>query len=155
VILCAAVRVQLAWLCIPALLVGAVAAAAPRDWVGAETCAAECHPQVLASWRKTAHARAAASLGERSRDGRCLVCHATGEGSATRSRLAGVQCEACHGPGAAYSPEDVMRDLPLARKLGLRDLSDPAATCSRCHRPDTALSPTPFDATAAWKKIAH
>ncbi len=149
-------RVHLGWLILVcATAVAAVAAAGPRDWLGAETCAGECHPQVLDSWRKTAHARAAAGLGERAGEGRCLVCHATGDGAATRARLPGVQCEACHGPGAAYSPDDVMRDLPLARRLGLRDLADLAPACARCHRPEVAISPAPFDPDAAWKKIVH
>src|SRR5688500_2935489 len=93
-------------------------AAGPRDFVGASACGS-CHPAILASWKKTAHARAADAsvLGARAQGGACLSCHATGDGAAARTRLPGVQCEACHGAGAAYAPADIMRDLPLARAL--------------------------------------
>src|SRR5262245_21875722 len=112
-------------LALASALVGAPVLAAPRDFTGAAACGA-CHAEIVASWKQTAHARAAdaAVLGSRARDGVCLSCHAT-----TRA-LTGVQCEACHGPGAAYSPDDIMRDLPLARALGLRDA---AGSCKRCH----------------------
>lgn len=137
--------------CLAAAVLAATAAAAPRDYLGADTCGA-CHPAVLESWRKTAHARAAAAevLGNRTRAGACLVCHATGEGASPRALLPGVQCEACHGGGAAYAVRDLMRDPPLARKLGLRD---PMTTCARCHR--TRTSARPFDAAAAWERIRH
>jgi hypothetical protein len=126
------------------------ARAAPGDYLGADACASRCHPGVLESWRKTGHAAATSALGARARDSACLSCHATGDGAATRSRLAGVQCEACHGGGAHYAPEDIMRDLPLARKLGLRDAT---TSCTRCHRGATTADP--FDYTSAWKRIAH
>ena len=126
-----------------ALLLLATTARAEK-YTGAQACGA-CHPAVLASWQKTAHARPF----DPNAPAGCQGCHATS------SRLPGVQCEACHGPGAAYAPDDVMRDRALARALGLRDLSSSnlAAACGRCHR--AALSPRPFDAVAAWKKIAH
>jgi hypothetical protein len=126
------------------LALAAPAAAGPKDHTGADACGA-CHPAILASWKTTAHARAsdASVLGARARDGVCLSCHAT-------ARLAGVQCEACHGPGAAYSPADVMRDLPLARALGLRDA---AASCKRCHVGST--TPRAFDFAREWARIRH
>jgi len=93
-------------------------------------------------------------LGARVRDGACLSCHGTGDGPAARARLPGVQCEACHGAGRAYAPDDVMRDPFLARALGLRDLAtDPAAACLRCHRART--TPEPFDFAKSWARIAH
>ena len=132
-------------LIVASALLGAPAAAGPRDYTGAAACGA-CHAAIVASWKQTTHARAAAPaiLGARAKDGACLSCHAT-----TRA-LPGVQCEACHGPGAAYSPDDIMRDRPLARALGLRDA---AASCARCHVVST--SPRPFDAAAAWARIKH
>jgi hypothetical protein len=133
----------------------AVATGAPRDWAGSERCGS-CHPTVLESWRKTAHARAGAAAGVTG-NSTCLPCHSTGDGAAPGARFPGVGCESCHGAGAAYATDDLMRDLPLSRQLGLRDLSGPAlgAVCLRCHRPETATRVAPFDPTSAWKKIGH
>lgn len=105
-------------------------------FLGAEACGA-CHPAQLDAWKRTAHARAAAPevLGRRGRDAACLACHATGEGASVRGRLPDVQCEACHGPGAAWAADDIMRDPYLSRLLGLRDVRrEGAALCRRCHR---------------------
>jgi hypothetical protein len=123
-------------------------------YVGAEACGS-CHPQVLESWRRTAHARASAPdrLGPRARDPSCLSCHSTGDAVSGRGRLAGVQCEACHGPGGAYAMDDVMRNAHLARALGLRETRDLDAVCLRCHQ--ESLRPEPFDAREAWRQIAH
>jgi hypothetical protein len=131
-------------------------AGAATPYLGAAGCAS-CHADVQASWRRTAHARATASL-SRAEAARpiCRGCHATGEAPAGRSDLPGVQCEACHGPGADYAPDDVMRDPGLARLLGLRDLSTPQArapVCMRCHVQGTRT--TPFDPEAAWQRIRH
>jgi hypothetical protein len=136
----------------------AVARAAPSEYIGANACGA-CHAAALNTWTSSAHARASAPevLGRRAKDAACLSCHATGEGGDRARLLAGVQCEACHGAGAAYAQAaDVMRDLPLARALGLRDLSkDPAAVCVRCHRDGTSTRNAKFDYAAAWARIAH
>ncbi len=126
------------------LLAGSAARAAPGDWLGAEACASRCHAEVLASWRATAHARGGAP-GTRAG---CASCHAT---APRRLALTGVQCEACHGAGAHYAKDDIMRNPTLARALGL---ADAAASCVRCHR-DPATRVTGFDHAAAWKKVAH
>lgn len=133
------------------------ASPAPRSpYLGADACAT-CHKDVTASWRKTAHARALDRLSQRdAASPACRSCHATGDAPAGRSELPGVQCEACHGAGADYVPDDVMRDVRLARELGLRDLSTAAArarVCMRCHR--RATRSTPFDPEEAWRLIAH
>jgi hypothetical protein len=129
--------------------------AARADWTGSDACGA-CHPAELASWRGSAHARAALGLGRRAADGRCLGCHATGDAPAGRPAETAVGCEACHGAGAAYAPGDVMRDPVLVRELGLRDLDTPErrrAVCLSCHRAGTRL--TPFDPERAWTRIRH
>jgi hypothetical protein len=137
------------WLAaIAVVLVGRSAARADRaDWVGTATCGG-CHPAQLAGWRATAHATATARLGARPA-ARCLACHGTGEAPAGPVLSAEVGCEACHGAGAQYAPDDVMRDLPLARALGLRDVSTPGArarVCATCHR--AAIRLRPFDPQA-------
>jgi hypothetical protein len=130
-------------------LTASTALAARRDFVGSTTCGT-CHPRILAAWQATAHARATAALGKKP-PARCLACHGTGDAPAGRAYFAEVGCEACHGAGAHYATDDLMRDRPLALALGLVDLSVPAtraAVCARCHasvstrlRPLDLLSP--------------
>lgn len=117
------------------LLSAAVASraiAARRDWSGSAACGG-CHPRELAAWKKTAHARPfpiAPGLA------RCLGCHTTGELPAGELVEPAVGCEACHGAGADYGHDDLMRNRLLAIELGLVDLRVPAvraATCASCH----------------------
>lgn len=127
----------------------------PAPFVGSDACGA-CHPDEFAQWRATAHARADRSLGARAGDRRCQGCHTTGTAPAGRPAFAGVGCEACHGAGGGYAADDIMRDRPLARALGLRDLSTPqarAAVCAACHRDGLRIAR--FDPDAAWQRIAH
>ncbi|HEY0190822.1 MAG TPA: multiheme c-type cytochrome [Kofleriaceae bacterium] len=133
----------LAWI---AILLG-TARGARRDWTGSAACGS-CHPAELAAWQTTPHALTRARFPGRP-EGRCLGCHATGEAPAGPAIAVEVGCEACHGAGAAYAADDLMRDPPVARALGLADLSTPAArkaVCLACHR--TATRGTPFDPTA-------
>ncbi|MGN6105015.1 MAG: multiheme c-type cytochrome [Kofleriaceae bacterium] len=133
--------------CALAVLAGA-AAAGRSDWTGSAACGS-CHPAQLAAWRATPHATTQRRFGGRTPEGRCLACHATGEAPAGPAIAFEVGCEACHGAGAAYAPDDVMRNPRLARSLGLVDLSTPAAravVCAGCHARSTRA--TPFDPTA-------
>ena len=130
------------------------AVASPRDWTGSAACGA-CHPKELAAWEKTPHAGTRARFADARPQARCLACHGTGEAPAGPAIAVEVGCEACHGAGAAYSPDDVMRDLPLARALGLADLSTPAlraALCASCHA--RATTSRAFDPTAPGHEIA-
>jgi Cytochrome c554 and c-prime len=111
------------------------------DWVGSVRCGS-CHPAELAAWRATAHARSAARLGAAAR--RCYACHGTGDAPAGAAYWPEVGCEACHGAGAGYAVDDVMRDPPLAAALGLKDVTTPAARaaiCAGCHHASTRLRP--------------
>jgi hypothetical protein len=133
-------------LAIALLLAPALATAG--DLVGPETCRA-CHPAAYASWREGPHARAQEGLSERQRaDRRCLSCHAP----AAEAGLAGVGCEASHGPGRAYSAVYVMRDAELARALGLVIPGERA--CAGCHTEATP-SLQKFDHQKKLKLIAH
>jgi hypothetical protein len=132
------------------LLVAATARAGRSDWTGSAACGA-CHPKELAAWQATPHAvtrnRFADSSGRP--PSKCLGCHATGEAPAGPAIALEVGCEACHGAGAAYSPDDIMRDRPVALALGLADLSTPkarAALCGSCHARVTRERP--FDPMA-------
>lgn len=116
------------------VLAGVSLARADRaDWVGSAACGA-CHPDEYAAWQATPHARAADHLGAQPRR-RCLGCHGTGDAPAGANVALEVGCESCHGAGADYAADDLMRDRPLALALGLRDLSKtPTAICASCHR---------------------
>jgi hypothetical protein len=127
------------------VLTCATASAGRLDWTGSAACGA-CHPKELAGWQATPHAMTRNRFAGRPR-GVCLGCHATGEAPAGPAVALEVGCEACHGAGAAYSPDDIMRDRPVALALGMTDLSTPkarAAVCATCHaRPtrDQAFDP--------------
>ncbi|HEY4244875.1 MAG TPA: multiheme c-type cytochrome [Kofleriaceae bacterium] len=130
------------------LLLGAAATsalAAHRDWIGTAACGA-CHPAELAAWQATPHAQTRARFATKPL-AQCLACHGTGEAPAGESAVE-VGCEACHGAGAAYAPDDVMRDPPVARAMGLVDLSTPAARASACATCHAAFQPRPFDSNA-------
>lgn len=148
----------LAWACcLCAFMVHDRPAAAGRaDYTGPEACG-RCHPEAYAAWQASAHARAGELLAQdASAASRCLACHTTGEAPAGRAFFGSVTCEACHGPGAGYAPEDIMRNPYLSRALGLRDLSTPeqrAILCRGCHRAQTRLAP--FDPETAYQRIEH
>ena len=122
------------------------AAASRRDWVGSAACG-KCHPTELAAWQITPHASTRARFVDRPQT-RCLGCHATGEAPAGPAIAVEVGCEACHGAGAAYADDDLMRDHPVALALGLADVSTPkarAALCATCH--NRATNGRAFDPT--------
>lgn len=123
--------------------------AGASGFLGARRCKA-CHPSEYAHWRTTPHARAFGRLGPgQQRDPRCTTCHAT----SVEDDLTGVQCESCHGAGRHYWPEYVMKDVELARAVGLENPRE-EAVCRRCHTPDTpALEP--FELEAALRAVQH
>lgn len=132
-----------------ALLLVAGGTAVADEYIGAKRCRT-CHEAEYAQWRKTPHARAAAKLTRaQRRDRRCASCHST----SAEQGLHGVQCESCHGPGEHYWPEHIMRDVHLARAVGLED-GAAEKICARCH---TADAPTlrPFDHATALPKVLH
>lgn len=131
-----------------AALAAAPTSPAAGDKVGPDTCKA-CHPAAFEAWRNGPHARARESLGERhARDVRCLSCHAPD----AEDGLAGVSCEACHGPGRVYSASYVMRDPELARLVGLVDPGE--RTCAACHT-ETTPSLVRFDYARKLPLIRH
>lgn len=70
---------------------------------------------------------------------RCIGCHTTSyriEGNRLVELLGNVQCESCHGPGAAHVAAAVAGDTAGVRQ-SLRKPQSPAedvAFCGRCHR---------------------
>jgi hypothetical protein len=128
-------------------------------YVGAQACR-ECHlPREAGGqsvhWMQSAHARAywelktdwarfLASIRDEYRDiedpsaeWRCLKCHVTGaQDRAARPAESfrpeeGVGCEACHGPGSAYTDPAIMADREAFLAHGGRIPDE--ATCRTCH----------------------
>jgi hypothetical protein len=127
-------RKQTLWIAI-ALAVMAVsvgAQAGDHEYVGADKCKM-CHKVQYASWETTKHAKATdtAKAGtEREWGADCLQCHATN----ASEDFPGVQCEACHGPGADYKKMSIMKDVEAAKANGL--IIPTQETCDGCHTGD-------------------
>jgi hypothetical protein len=118
-----------------AICVATIASGGKRDWVGSAACGS-CHAPQLAAWKATPHATTAKRFAGKP-EAKCLACHGTGEAPAGAVIAVEVGCESCHGAGAGYAEDDLMRNPPVARALGLVDLADPkvrAATCAQCHQ---------------------
>ena len=104
-----------------------------------------CHPEAVAQWETTKHARAWATLvkGGRTHDLDCVSCHVTGwkepggacSVAATEGRR-DVQCESCHGPASlhAFDPPGHIVRAPGEER------------CRTCHTPEhsTRFEPTSF-----------
>jgi hypothetical protein len=120
------------------LVLAGVAVAGKGDWTGSAKCGS-CHPKQLAAWLKTPHATTAKRFAARP-EAKCLACHGTGDAPAGPAIAVEVGCEACHGAGAGYAEDDLMRNVPVARALGLADTSTPVARtklCMTCHARQT------------------
>lgn len=88
----------------------------------------ECHEAEFQAWSNTTHAEASFDpifqiyLQQVEKPGECFTCHATGYDTSTgQFVLAGVTCEACHGP---YRPEHPQESMTIAASADL---------CSNCH----------------------
>ena len=104
-------------------------------YVGAAQCE-ECHESEYAQWKTTKHASAYKTLLDvhRHYQPRCVSCHVVGYGSPSGYRvgapeepLGNVQCEVCHGPGAAHVESPGRGNIHRAV---------PAQVCEECHTPD-------------------
>ncbi len=105
------------------------------EYVGAARCAS-CHAEEMAQWKRTKHASAYKTLLDRHRhfQPKCVSCHVVGYGTPrgyrlgmTGESLANVQCEVCHGPGAAHAKAPAAGNIRRAV---------PAQVCLECHTPD-------------------
>ncbi len=146
----------------------------PALHVGAHTCA-ECHDRrqmghQYSKWLESSHSAAFAVLGtdaaakiaaEQGLEGppqtdlRCLKCHAAtyhdpAAGSMTEGLVfQGVSCEACHGAGSQYVPDN---NAPAAKCGGPGLKKATRDTCAACHE---NAHGKPFDYEQAWQAIAH
>ncbi len=107
------------------------------DYVGSERCS-DCHSTIHNNWLNTLHAGALNTLEEIGQDTNesCIGCHVVGFGEpggftsrALTDDLAGVGCEACHGPGRAHASN--AEDESLRPVINLT-----AEVCGRCHTGD-------------------
>lgn len=88
----------------------------------------ECHEAEFAAWSNTTHAQASFDpifqvyLQQVEKPGECFACHTTGYNTNTgQFVLAGVTCEACHGP---YRPEHPEESMVIATSSEM---------CGSCH----------------------
>jgi predicted CXXCH cytochrome family protein len=88
----------------------------------------ECHESEFQAWSNTTHANASFDpvfqvyLQQAEEPGECFACHTTGYNTVTgQFILAGVTCEACHGPYRTQHPQE---NMLIARSEDL---------CGSCH----------------------
>lgn len=119
-------------------------------YVGAPQCKS-CHASDYEIWSGSRHARAIETLKRLNREYTmtCVPCHVTGTNAYDGTfrdvhatpQLVNVQCEQCHGPGAAHL-EDPSRPYGIVADN----------TCILCHTP--ATDPT-FVRAERWPRIVH
>lgn len=160
-----AARVAALGLCVLA----AGTASAEPNYVGSKACEG-CHKTEAQDWKRSAHGKAMETLiaGKKSgpkhkagldpdkdysNDEKCLKCHTTGfkqkggfvDKNATPD-LAGVGCEACHGPGSGYREihKKKMVDFKSAevRAAGETYASKGDIVCEKCHNNDSPFKPS-------------
>ncbi len=121
-------------------------------YVGNTECVG-CHPQIAASWKKTRHANAFATLQKKCKEycPDCLPCHSTGSyahdkkgfsSPATTPHLFNVQCEECHGAAQEHIKKP---DQPYGNTIN-------AGVCILCHTTNTDPD---FSFPEDKKLIAH
>ena len=103
-----------------------------HEFVGAKKCKI-CHKKsgVYESWEATPHATAWENLPEADQKKQELRKYYTTGTTADGELLTGVQCEACHGPGADYKKKSIMEDREKAIEAGL--IIPTKETCMTCH----------------------
>lgn len=104
------------------------------SYVGSERCSL-CHNNTHAKWAETLHSKALESLEEIGQDKNpnCITCHTVGYGQSggfvdreTTNALAGVGCEACHGPGKDHVNNIEDESLRPPKSIA-------ASVCGACH----------------------
>lgn len=151
------------------VVIAYLAIAADHAYISGAKCMM-CHKipkggEVWQIWEASDHAKAFESLnaekGE-TEDPACLRCHTTGfeeggyEPGQVEVDFTGVQCEACHGPGADYKiiHSKVETKEAAYEEAGLMKPNE--ETCLRCHNEENPFNPEePFDYEEMWAKIVH
>lgn len=129
-----------------------------HDYIGAKKCKM-CHKKdgTFESWATTLHATAFDKLtDEQKADENFLKYYTTGT-TAKGKLLEGVQCEACHGPGADYKKKSIMEDREKAIAHGL--IIPTEETCKSCHNEKAvgtlAKTAKEFDMSKMMEKGVH
>ena len=103
-------------------------------YVGADACK-ECHTAIFDAWVATKHQKALNKLQAADREGdKCIRCHVTGspdmiKADGAKPRFPGVQCESCHGAGAAHVDQAKAKAIV---KGAIAKMPDEAA-CTKGH----------------------
>jgi hypothetical protein len=119
-----------------------------------------CHIKVYKTWLETKHATAFDRLNDaEKKDPKCIECHTTNKDV----NLPGVQCEACHGAGGAFSSAKIMNkkkfkaDPEKQKKMALEAglVVDPDENnCKQCHN-ERSPHFEGFDFKARYEEIKH
>lgn len=128
-----------------------VEAGPPKDakYIGVRKCKL-CHPLQHRTWKKNQekHIKAFAAFDTlpapykdtAKKDPNCIRCHVTGYGKPggfksieETPKMAGVQCEACHGPGSAH--KDIAFDDPDDAEAIRASINRVPTNCADCHLP--------------------
>ncbi|MBN1419686.1 MAG: hypothetical protein JXP34_12985 [Planctomycetes bacterium] len=110
---------------------------AKEKYLTADACK-ECHEEVYAAWRKTAHGRAYATLVKSGDEHRhdCVPCHTLGYGETFLDThgvgsYKDVQCESCHGTSPSHREDPAVNRFPKIT----------ADACLPCHNPEKLGTP--------------
>ncbi|HWC75858.1 MAG TPA: multiheme c-type cytochrome [Blastocatellia bacterium] len=122
------------------------------EYASSNACS-QCHSAQYLKWANTRHSRASdqMSLKAAEFDSSCLACHGSGLqksgvlASGELPKLANVQCEQCHGPGAQHVAKP-------AKGYGRVGAAGMKALCASCHTPQASPN---FDLMTGWQKIKH
>jgi predicted CXXCH cytochrome family protein len=123
-------------------------------------CCRDCHETEFVAWSRSSHAQAVidplfqVDLKKAEQPQECFACHTTGYDKASgRFQLAGVTCEACHGPLLPNHPEQLMKVPVTPERCGechTAALTDwqtglhgqPDQSCIDCHQLHSWTPPT-------------
>ena len=122
----------IATMAVSVVLIAGTVSAQHHEYVGADRCRM-CHRVQHESWLETTHAKStevAKASSDPAFTPECLQCHATD----ANEELAGVQCEACHGPGSDYGKMSIMKDREASIANGL--IIPSQEVCNHCHKDD-------------------
>lgn len=128
-----------------------------QQYVGTKKCTA-CHFPQFRTWKKDEHSKAFEILPAKYReDADCLKCHTTGFGTptgykdASMKHLAGVSCEACHGPGSehaklalAFVEEEITPEAEQIVRDSIHRIQ-PGNICITCHEAKRHKAHAKFD----------
>lgn len=129
------------------------------DYQGPQCCR-ECHQAEFAAWSQSNHAQAIVdpvfqiNMQKADKPADCFACHTTGYDADTgRFLLAGITCEACHGPFRAGHPDEYMVIPVSPDRCGdchtdhlidwqAGDHGGPDQSCIDCHQVHSWSPPT-------------